>query len=102
MAKDGITGVTLYARIMPSESSEYIEPFLQGIKDVFHEPVAVLRDMGSAIKESVSAVFPDTRQLICHYHFVKDLGKDIFGTYEELRVAMVSTKALAKMCSFII
>ena len=47
----------------------------------------------------VSAVFPDTRQLICHYHFVKDLGKDAFSTYEELRAAMVSTKALAKISS---
>ena len=47
MAKEGITGITMDASIMPSESSEYIKPFLQGIRDVFHEPAAVLRDMGS-------------------------------------------------------
>ncbi|MHB1649896.1 MAG: hypothetical protein ACYCTX_06220, partial [Thermoplasmataceae archaeon] len=56
MAKDGLSGITMDAAIMPSESSEYIKPFLQEIEDVFGNPVSVLRDMGIAIKESVSAV----------------------------------------------
>jgi hypothetical protein len=43
--KDGITEITIDARIMPSESSEYIIPFLQEIKDVFGDPLSVLRDM---------------------------------------------------------
>ena len=47
-------------------------------KNLFGDPVAVLRDMSPAIKESVSDVFPGILQLICHYHFVKDLGKDVF------------------------
>ena len=50
--------------------------------------------MGIAIKESVSAIFPGILQLICHYHFVKALGKDIFSSYPELRASMVSTKTL--------
>lgn len=58
MAKDGLSGITMDACIMPSESSEYIKPFLKGIEDVFWNPVSVLRDMGIAIKESVSAIFP--------------------------------------------
>ena len=94
MAKDGITGITLDACIMPSESMEYITPFLRGIKNLFGDPVSVLRDMSPAIKESVSEVFPGILQLICHYHFVKDLGKDVFSPYPELRASMVSTKVL--------
>ena len=97
MAKDGITGITMDACIMPSESSEYITPFLQGISDTFGEPVSVLRDMGIAIRESVSTVFPGILQLICHYHFIKALGKDAFSSYAELRSSMVSTKALANI-----
>ncbi|MHB1492820.1 MAG: hypothetical protein ACYCSG_04315 [Thermoplasmataceae archaeon] len=97
MAKDGITGVTMDATIMPSESSEFIKPFLQGIRDVFGDPVSVLRDMGIAIRESVSAVFPGILQIICHYHFVKALGKDVFPQYTGLRESMVSTDALATM-----
>lgn len=95
MAKDGITGITMDAATMPSESSEYITPFLRGIRNLFGGPVAVLRDMGPAIREAVSEVFPGTLQIICHYHFVRDLGKDVFRPYESLRNAMVATKALA-------
>lgn len=94
MAMDGITGITLDACIMPSESIEYITPFLRGINNLFGDPVSVLRDMSPAIKESVSDVFPGILQLICHYHFVKDLGKDAFSSYLELRASMVSTKVL--------
>ncbi|EQD58430.1 MULE transposase, conserved domain protein, partial [mine drainage metagenome] len=80
----GLTGITMDATIMPSESSEYITPFLKEIKDVFGDSVSVMRDMGIAIKESVSAVFPGILQLICHYHFVKALGKDVFSSYLDL------------------
>lgn len=51
--------------------------------------------MGIAIRESVSIVFPGILQLICHYHFIKALGKDVFSSYAELRSSIVSTKALA-------
>ena len=50
MAKDGMTEITMDACIMPSESMEYIIPFLHGIKDLFGDPVSVLRDMSPAIK----------------------------------------------------
>ncbi|EQD74330.1 MULE transposase, conserved domain protein, partial [mine drainage metagenome] len=95
MAKDGITRVTMDATNMPSESSDFITPFLQGVKDIFGSPLSVLRDMGNAIKESVSAVFPGILQIICHYHFVKDLGKNVFSSYPDMRASMVATKALA-------
>ena len=99
MAKDGITGITMDAINMPSESDEYIAPFLKGIREVFQDPDAVMRDMAPAIRNSVSEVFPVILQIICHYHFVKDLGKDVFGLYSDLRDAMVSTKALAAIAS---
>ena len=43
----------------------------------------------------MSEVFPGTLQLICHYHFVKDLGKAVFGNYPDLRSAMIYTNDLA-------
>ena len=38
-------------------------------------------------------------QIICHYHFVKDLGKDISRDYDQFRSSMVATKALARISS---
>ena len=58
MAKDGLTGITLDATNMPSESSIFISPFLKGIRNIFGDPAAVLRDMKNAIKGSVSEIFP--------------------------------------------
>ena len=67
---------------------------MDGIKKVFQDPDAVMRDMTPAIRNSISEVFPGILQIICHYHFVKDLGKNIFRNYDGLRSAMVATKAL--------
>lgn len=99
MAKDGITGITIDATIMPSENSDFITPFLKSVKISMGIPAAVLRDMGRAIRNAVSEVFPDTLQIICHYHFIRDLGRDVFGSYGDLRATMVSTKALAAISS---
>ena len=95
MAKNGITENTMDACTMPSESIEYIIPFLHGIKNYFGDPVSVLGDMSPAIKKSTSTVFLGILQLINHYHFVKDLGKDAFSSYSDMRESMVSIKELA-------
>ena len=53
-AKDGMTGFTIDSWIMPSESSEYIKPFLKSIREKYEKPLAVVRDMSEQIKISVS------------------------------------------------
>ncbi len=53
-----------------------------------------MRDMSPAIREFISHVFPGLLLVICHYYFVKDIGKDVFSSYPKLRGSMVSTKAL--------
>ena len=96
--KEGLTGITLDARVMPSESKKYVKPFLENLHDSFGVPVAVLRDMSKQIRDSVSDVFPGVLQLVCHYHFVKNLGKIIFKErYESLRNSMVRTKRLSQL-----
>lgn len=97
-AKEGITGFTIDSWIMPSESSEYIKPFLESIRDIYEEPLAVVRDMSEQIKISVSEVFPGISHQICHYHFVRNLGDIIFKhQYQDLRREMLKTKALARI-----
>jgi hypothetical protein len=42
--------------------------------------------MGTGIIKAVAEVFPDTRDLICHFHFLRDIGKDFLNpAYGELR-----------------
>lgn len=97
-AKDGITGITIDAQIMPSESKKYLTPFLQRTHDSVGTPVAVIRDMSGQIRDAVAEIFPDVLQLICQYHFVKNLGKGLFKErYETLREFIVDTEILSQL-----
>ncbi len=78
MAKEGITGITIDAIIMPSEISLYITSFPNDVKALVGIPAAVLRDVSKSIKNATSEVYPGTLQNICHYHFVREPGRDVF------------------------
>jgi hypothetical protein len=96
-AIDGITGIKIDSQIMPSESKETIKPFLSNIKKYFGNPIVVIRDMSKNIKEAASEVFDGVLHLICHYHFVANMGKLIFKEeYELLRNNIVKTRILAQ------
>ncbi len=63
---------------MPSENSKYITPFLEELKKSYGIPLAIVHDMSAAIIKSVEYVFPNVLDYICHYHFLRDIGKDLF------------------------
>ena len=96
-AKEGVSGITIDAVGMPSESIEYIVPFLKSIKEDFGNPYAIVRDMSSSIRSAAGEVFPGTLQIICHYHFVRDLGDVVFADYTTFRNYVVKTKALSSI-----
>ena len=41
-------------------------------------PIALVHDMGKGILLAVKEVFPGIKDFICHYHFLRDIGKDLF------------------------
>jgi hypothetical protein len=97
-AKEGMTGFTIDSWIMPSESCEYIIPFLESLRGKYGKPLTVVRDMWEEIAVSVSEVFPGISQQVCHYHFVRNLGDIIFKhRYEEFRRMILKTKILARI-----
>jgi hypothetical protein len=97
-AKDGMTGITIDSWIMPSEGREYIIPFLRNIRDAYGTPLVVVRDMWEEIAIAVSEIFPGTKQQICHYHFVRNMGDILFKhRYEELRRNILNTKIPARL-----
>ena len=81
---DEITNIVIDNIKIPSENRKYIVPFLQRIKAAYGEPLALVHDMGAAILSSVEAVFPKTPDYICHFHFLRDIGKDLFETQYQL------------------
>jgi len=76
---DGITEIVLDNRKLPSENAEDLIPFLQSIKRAYGVPLAVVSDMGKGIAVAVKEVFKTLSAFICHYHFLKSVGKNLLG-----------------------
>ena len=99
-AEEGITNIKIDAQIIPSESKKYIKPFLQTLKNSIGTPIVIIRDMSKNIKDAAYEIYPNTQQLICHYHFVSNLGKLIFkDEYEAFRKTIVKTRVLGELVS---
>ena len=85
-ALDEVTELILGNVKLPSEKAERIIPFLKQIQRDYGDPAALVHDMGKGILLAVSVVFPGTPDFICHFHFLRDIGKDLFGKeYAEIR-----------------
>lgn len=77
---DGIAQIVLDNIKLPSEKAERLIPFFRKIKRQYGDPVALVHDMGRGILSAVKTVFPDIPDFICHFHFLRDIGKDLFET----------------------
>jgi hypothetical protein len=83
---DSISQIVLGNVKLPSEKAETIIPFLEQIKRLFGEPIASVHDMGAGILSAVRKVFPGKPDFICHYHFLRDIGKDLLEQdYDTIR-----------------
>lgn len=86
---DELTNIVLDNVKIPSEASPEIIPALQKIKESYGNPIAIVHDMSSAILMAVESVFPGVKDFICHYHFLRDIGKDLFSAeYDFIRIAL--------------
>lgn len=80
---DGITEIVLDNTKVPTENAEDLIPFLKGIKAAYGDPVAVVSDMSKGILTAFGEVFKNVPLYICHYHFLKNVGKQLFGEEKE-------------------
>ena len=81
---DGLSELVLDSVKISSEKKDELVPFFHGIKEEYGEPKALVHDMGKGIVNAVEEVFPDTPDFICHFHFLRDIGKDLLT--DEYRV----------------
>jgi hypothetical protein len=86
---DAVLEIVLGNLKLPSEKAAGIVPFLEGLKASFGPPLATVHDMSKGIIAAIEEVFPGTPDFICHFHFLRDLGKDLFGAeYDALRKSL--------------
>ena len=85
----------LLAKSIPSESKEHLKPVIDKTVELFGDPIAVVRDMGSGGKNAVE----DLRQkgipdLICHYHFLAAVGDKLFDKLHNLLRNIIGTSQI--------
>jgi hypothetical protein len=83
-----------------TEHNELITPFLQQAIDVFGVPVGFVRDLGKAMRKAIANVTcsgdKKPPELACHYHFGKDVGKDILYNDHEALLSLFRKAKLKK------
>jgi len=95
---DSIMKIVLSNCKLLSEKSDSIVPFLDDIKSLFGEPLALVHDMSKGIIKAVGKVFPNILDFICHFHFLRDIGKDLLDAeYDNIRKSLTKHGVAGKL-----
>ena len=95
---DAVMEIVLGNIKLPSEKTDGIVPFLRHLKQCFGAPLACVHDMSKGILAAIHEVFPDVPDFICHFHFLRDLGKDLLGDqYDTLRKRIQTHGTLGRL-----
>lgn len=90
---DEISGIILSSVKINSEKQERIVPFLEDIRVTYGTPLSVISDMGKGLLGAIDEVFPTVPSLICHFHFLRDIGKDLLDAdYRILRNGLMRSR----------
>jgi hypothetical protein len=98
----GWRGWVLGAWKIPTERSDAILPRLRATAARFGTPCAIMRDLGRAVIEAstdfVAELQTSIPNLGCHFHFVRDIGKDLLGdAHDNLRAQFRRSAVRARL-----
>lgn len=95
---DGLKQIVLGNVKIPSEHADHIVPFLEQLQKNYGTPIACVHDMGTGLCKAVSLVFPGIRDFVCHFHFLRDAGKDLLEpSYGQLRKTLQKHAATTRL-----
>jgi hypothetical protein len=77
--------IVLGSTKLPTESTESVAAFFKEIKETYGNPLAGICDMLASNLAAFKQVFPGVLLLICHFHFLRAVGKD-FLEYEIIKL----------------
>lgn len=69
---------------LPKESTETVATFLRDLKKKYGDPLAGVCDMLASNLSAFKEVFPSTLLLICHFHFLRGVGKKFLEKDKDL------------------
>jgi len=73
----GNRGWTLAGAKMSGEDVKQIAALLRGCVESFGTPLASMRDLSPQIEAAVKNALPKVLDLICHYHFLENVGNKL-------------------------
>jgi hypothetical protein len=74
---DGISGFVLYSQKIQSENANSLQTSFEKVKKLFGTPLCCVHDMGRGIISALDLVFVAVIHVICHFHLLRDIGKDL-------------------------
>ncbi len=81
--RDSETGVVLYNMKIKTENEKDVKAGVEECIKLFGKPDAVVCDLSDSIRKAVKSALPDTPLLICHFHFLENVGKSLLGDYRK-------------------
>ncbi len=70
-------GWTLEVAKMTTENTAEISKLMGRCVERFGDPLAVVRDLSTNIEKAKREAIPKARDLICHYHFLENVGEKL-------------------------
>jgi len=104
--KEGWTGIVLGAWKIPTENEEIIKQHLISVVKMFGEPIAFVSDLGNGMMAAIAGVIQElglnSRQLVCHMHFLKAVGGSILeDSFKTLKSQFKKQKTLVNLNRFV-
>ena len=95
---DRTSEIALISEKIPSERFPFLVPILKKVRKRLGDPISTMSDLGMSILKALEKVFPNVERRICHFHFIRDVGKDIVGSsYEVVRIRLNESKINAEL-----
>lgn len=86
VCRDILTKKAIMVKLINSEDDDDVVQILADVKAMFGVPLAIISDMGKGISKGIVTQFPDVKHQYCHFHFLKNLGKDLLeNEYQEIQ-----------------
>lgn len=71
---------------MPTENMDDIIILLKRCITLFGEPLATMRDLNDKIAGAIQKVLPGVRDLVCHYHFLLNVGEKLLAKQRSMLI----------------
>jgi len=95
---DGIGGFVLYSQKIQSENATSLQTSFEKVKMLFGTPLCCVHDMGRGIISALDIVFEGVTHVICHFHLLRDIGKDLLQElYRKVQKALSNKQIYAEI-----